>query len=1466
MPGDAVQQLLSHPPNAQTQFLAANAGWQTVSTQANSIFFKDPKSSKQSAVLGRVAHQDSATGAWIANDASLSATSNGWRLDGAAYALFVRQSGATQHLITQTYTDYGTKHASTLNFTTPTLTYSKGFTFGFNQDGLVWNLIFSSQGFFQIRSVVSKRIGKATHSFPVTSSEDLAVDSLGELVGDAHVGLTRAIMIPRYGKPIPCSAWSYSNGLASFNCDDSVLKDNQLPYRIDPQSQVTLTDSGTYNIDNWNDGQGDSGSDNASVNFSLSSLPSTALIGTLGCNFNIVDQNMDGGDNPQCSLNTPAPFGPRSVSGYSVATTVSVLLSVNVTNSDSSYGDSATLNDVQLTVGFTTFSPPPGTYAPNPQIALSTYNGYPISFSASNPVGYSGYTWGTGGTFVSGSASAVGSLTSVTLTLPGATTVTAVSTAYLYGCGPGGCGYSIQNCGVASGAYAIESGVATPTISPAAGTYVSPQTVSISTSTPGATIRYTTNSTDPSETAGTVYAGPFTVGATETVIAIAYESGWLDSALGWAAYTITGTVATPSISPAAGIYTTAQSVSLSTSTSGAAIRYTTDGSAPSETNGTIYTSPFTLSASQTVKAIAFKSAWADSSVASAAYTITGTVATPSFSPVAGIYTSAQSVSISTSTSGATIRYTTDGTTPSETHGTVYSGAVGIANTQTLNAIAYETNWLDSGVASAAYTITGTVATPSISPALGIYTTAQSVSLSTSTPGATIRYTTDGSTPSETFGTVYSSPFTVSASATVKAIAYKSTWADSALASATYTITGTVATPTISPVAGTYTSAQSVTISTSTSGASIRYTTDGTTPSETHGTVYSGAVSVASTQTVNAIAYLANWADSAVASAPYTITGTVAAPSMSPAAGTYTNGQSITLSTTTSGASIRYTTDGTSPSETNGTLYQGPFALTDTSNTQAAIYTVKAIGYKSAWNDSSVSSSQFTINGTTGAPVFTPTGGIYSAAQSVALSSVTSGATIRYTTDGTTPSETHGTVYTSPIPVTAQATINAIAYESGWIDSAVTAETYYFQNPTGGTGGSGGKPGPIPNTPPADSGNGLDPRRVGVRALASYWGDAGENIDTNSANLSFANSLIKPLGRGGWSLPFSLSYNSQMWRHDSGGDWLLGQDVGYGMGWKLQAGSLTPVWSGTSAIDHYIFTDASGAEYNLTVNTGGVWTSLEGVYISYDSNANKLYNTDGSFWVMGCTSAGTEQDAGTMYPTLAEDTNGNQITINYLPGQGMGAANTSARISSVVDTRITYNFTYALLSPNDDIQHLTSIAGVPGESWLLTYSNASFSSPITGTSFGAADMLATLQQNWAFGGQPPPAAAFSYNSGAELTQYTTPMGGSISWGYRSFTYAGNISLREVNTRSMNQGAGGFTNTHYIYRSDSHRRWPDVPLFDGNIRYRRCNREELLQPTRNLRFEPDRSCLLPGVHTRRQLRSAKELRLGAELGRQ
>lgn len=78
---------------------------------------------------------------------------------------------------------------------------------------------------------------------------------------------------------------------------------------------------------------------------------------------------------------------------------------------------------------------------------------------------------------------------------------------------------------------------------------------------------------------------------------------------------------TPVITPAAGSYVGAQTIAISDSAPGATIYYTQDGSAP--TNGsTLYTGPFSISTSQTVKAIAAVSGSLNSLVASAAYTIT----------------------------------------------------------------------------------------------------------------------------------------------------------------------------------------------------------------------------------------------------------------------------------------------------------------------------------------------------------------------------------------------------------------------------------------------------------------------------------------------------------------------------------------------------------------------------------------------------------------------------------------------------------------------------------------------------------------------------------------------------------------------------------------------------------------------------------------------------------------------------
>ena len=200
---------------------------------------------------------------------------------------------------------------------------------------------------------------------------------------------------------------------------------------------------------------------------------------------------------------------------------------------------------------------------------------------------------------------------------------------------------------------------ATPTFSPAGGTYATSQTVTIS-STVGTTIYYTTNGTTPT-TSSSVYGGPITVASSETLEAIAAETGYTTSSAGTAAYTISPVLSTPTFLPIAGNYTTSQTVTISAATSGTTIYYTTNGTTPT-TSSPVYGGPITVASSETLEAIAVESGYTTSTAGSAAYTISPVLSTPTFLPIAGNYTTSQTVTISAA-SGTTIYYTTNGTTP-----------------------------------------------------------------------------------------------------------------------------------------------------------------------------------------------------------------------------------------------------------------------------------------------------------------------------------------------------------------------------------------------------------------------------------------------------------------------------------------------------------------------------------------------------------------------------------------------------------------------------------------------------------------------------------------------------------------------------------------------------------------------------------------------------------------------------------
>ncbi|MDD7581240.1 MAG: chitobiase/beta-hexosaminidase C-terminal domain-containing protein, partial [Treponema sp.] len=236
------------------------------------------------------------------------------------------------------------------------------------------------------------------------------------------------------------------------------------------------------------------------------------------------------------------------------------------------------------------------------------------------------------------------------------------------------------------------------------------------------------------------------------------------------------TVASPEFSVESGEIDSGTEVTITCGTEGAKIYYTTDGSEPTASS-TEYANAISITEAVTLKAIAVKSGMNDSAVASASYTIKGTVASPAFSVASGAVNSGTEVTISCATEGAKIYYTTDGTEPTASS-TEYADAISVTAAVTLKAIAVKDGMNDSVVASASYTIKGTVATPEFSVASGAVDSGTTVTITCSTEGAKIYYTTDGTEPTAS-STEYTGAISVTTAVTVKAIAVKDGMNDSA---------------------------------------------------------------------------------------------------------------------------------------------------------------------------------------------------------------------------------------------------------------------------------------------------------------------------------------------------------------------------------------------------------------------------------------------------------------------------------------------------------------------------------------------------------------------------------------------------------------------------------------------------------------------------------------------------------------
>jgi hypothetical protein len=608
----------------------------------------------------------------------------------------------------------------------------------------------------------------------------------------------------------------------------------------------------------------------------------------------------------------------------------------------------------------------------------------------------------------------------------------------------------------------------------------------------------------------------------------------------------------PVINPSGGTYTSAQLVKISSPSGKGLIRYTTDGSAPTQSSP-VYSVPISVSWNMTIKAVVSIAGMADSDTASASFIITPKVEKPIIAPRAGLCTSGQKATISCATSGAVIRYTTDGTTPTAASA-LYTGPIPISGNMTLKAIASKEGLLDSDISAASYTLYPWVLKKDIN------CDGSNSGLSVNSDGSLYLSCWCDSTinkaellkydPSNDQWSVYDDTFPATDSGT-KAIAqngkiyifqtstfgttngnntkvfvydiaskqwdytkkdlpqeiicsaiagyngkiyliggYNGTdaagtvmvydtlndnWTSSTMNFPRQNATAEVLNGEIYVFGGADTNRNTVYIAEKYNPVSGSWTIVGVLPASilspgllynsvslnnkiylfafeenqcyvyeynpgssskwTEKTSYCLQSSMAySVSTANGKAYVVplftryvNEFDPVVTETPK-----VSAPDFSIEGGTYATTQSVTISSQTSGATIRYTTDGTTPTSDSPT-YSGPIMVEES-------MIIKAIAIKDGFINSDVSRSAYAITPKLEAPVISLPGGTYTSTQTVTISCATSGATLRYTTDGSAPTD-DSPLYSGPITVAASMTIKAIATKAGTVDSDVQSTSY-----------------------------------------------------------------------------------------------------------------------------------------------------------------------------------------------------------------------------------------------------------------------------------------------------------------------------------------------------------------------------------------------------------------------------------------
>lgn len=398
----------------------------------------------------------------------------------------------------------------------------------------------------------------------------------------------------------------------------------------------------------------------------------------------------------------------------------------------------------------------------------------------------------------------------------------------------------------------------TMTISPSSAYFAETQNVTMESNLTdiGGKIYYTTNGNDPRDqySGRQEYTGQLTISETTTFKAVAYVGNLYSDVV---EKTYTKTPAAPEITPASCTFSEPFQVTI-TAESGATIYYTTDGSNPTD-QSTQYTGPFTVSTTTTVKAKAYVNGVYGA-------TATETYTYSNVQPSTGDFTLVKSANdivagreyiiinsdrnAAASTVSGTKFSVTDDFTLSNNNETASAGSA--VKVFTLEATGNDLFYLKD--------VDGTYYTPNSSStdidsdknAIYIaYDGGYVLIKNSSSASRSIAYNHQAST--HVFGS-YSNPTPTGNQRPIYLY---------------YRETNSVQPPVFSPIAGIYNVDIDVTISCATDGATIYYTTDGTEPSATNGTEYTGEIIVSESTTFKAIAVKGE-NSSSVVTAAYTI--------------------------------------------------------------------------------------------------------------------------------------------------------------------------------------------------------------------------------------------------------------------------------------------------------------------------------------------------------------------------------------------------------------------------------------------------------------------------------------------------------------------------------------------------------------------------------------------------------------------